>query len=149
MGELEAIAQGARRRARQFSVRVRILIPNEGAPPDVLAEDYAERVDRNVAEAESDGVTVYSVQRQYVVPEDVSYNLVEILERGGIGAHASGGVAIGGESARGTAVYGGQARPGFQLEDTDEGRVYDIVGAQYVPGNRNVAILVERERTDA
>ena len=140
-GELKAIAKGARRAGYVYDIKIRILIPNPGPTPDVLSEDWAHRVDRRVAEAQDEGFVTYRTERQYIVPADTVRTLLPKGMDPAIGRRAVGEGAIGGADAQGTERLGSGARERFILEDTEEGRQYPITGVQYLPDQRNVAIV--------
>ena len=143
---LQQYAKSAPKSKRVFDIRIQILAPNENGPADLIAEDRAHRQDRNVAEALADGYTLYSRKREYIVPIDVIATIESELETGEIGGRDTGGGSIGGSTAEEIKVLGNQARRKFDLKDMEEGETYKIEGKRRLPGERNVAIIVESER---
>ena len=145
-GALRGIAKASRGVGYVFDIKIRILIPNANAPADVLATDWAHRVDRRVADAQEEGFVTYRTQRQYILPEDTVRTLPERAFEAGIGQRSVGQGSVGGDSGdTATERLGSNARPRFVLEDADEGRQYPIAGVQYLPDRRNVAIIADSE----
>ena len=145
-GALRNIAKQSRGTGYVFNILIRILIPNANAPADVLASDWAHRVDRRVADAQEEGFVTYRTQRQYIVPEDVVRTLPERSFAAAIGSRHVGEGSVAGDSGdAATERIGSNARARFTLEDTDEGRQYSIAGIQHLPDQRNIAIIADSE----
>ena len=146
-GALKNLASmGGRGPGYTFDIKVRVLIPNANAEPDVIATEWAHRVDRRVADAQEEGFVTYKTQRQYIVPEDLVRTLEPESSEPAIGFRYIGQGSVGGDSGpTGTERLGSNAQPRFTIEDTDEGRQYAIAGVQWLPGERYVAIIADRD----
>ena len=146
-GALKKLATaGGRGPGYTFDIKIRILIPNADAEPDVIATEWAHRVDRRVADAQEEGFVTYKTQRQYIVPEDLVRTLEPESPRRAVGFRYIGEGAVGGDSGPpGSERLGSNARPRFVLHDTDEGRQYAVAGVQFLPGERYIAIVADRD----
>ena len=143
MGELGQIADSGTRYGKAYNTEIRVLIPVAGGPDEELATDFAHRVDRRVVEAEADGFKTFSVQRQYHVPLDIVRDVPQ-LEDLSIGSHpvGSGGPGVG-EVEPPEETLGSEARARLHLEDLELGESYEISGREFLPGDRDIAIIVK------
>ena len=135
----------------RFDIPITILKPasrnSTNGTNNVISTDYAHRRDRRESTIEVDGVTTFSIERQYLVQKDTEYIVEPKINQDAFGKDHFGATSFGGNhpSEPPVARDGSNANRGLILRDDETKETFSISGTTRLPDERIVVIHCDKD----